>query len=211
MIWGTFSVFLHIKDPTNCKNVLITILSANVSRLKMPMFWNETGTPLWYGTAFLLHAIKKWWGNQFFDSPLDVHSAVNYLWSLKAFSRSFCPKQQPTYIILNKYSYTLMAVAALQDADQHIRSSLGLSILPKDNSTCRPGEWSQQQPSDNKTLALPLSHSRSFWPPPVFSHNRSQLALFWPVGSSEGNTSLHLCRNAKETQQTHYKCADLEV
>ena len=47
----------------------------------------------------------------------------------------------------------------MQGANQHIRSSLGFSILPKDTSTCRTGE-SNQQPHKNKTLALPLSHSR---------------------------------------------------
>ena len=46
-----------------------------------------------------------------------------------------------------------MAVA-MQGADQHIRGNLGFSILPKDTSTCIPGELNQQ-PSDNKTVALP--------------------------------------------------------
>ena len=48
----------------------------------------------------------------------------------------------------------LMVVAATQLANQQIRSSLGFSILLKDNSTCRPGELNQQ-PSDNRTLASP--------------------------------------------------------
>ena len=48
-------------------------------------------------------------------------------------------------------------MCAIYGADQQIRSSLGFSILPKDTSKCRPGE-SNQQPSDNKTLALPLRH-----------------------------------------------------
>ena len=46
----------------------------------------------------------------------------------------------------------------LQGDDQHIRSSLGFNILPMGTSTCRPGA-SNQQPSDNNTLALHLSHS----------------------------------------------------
>ena len=50
-------------------------------------------------------------------------------------------------------------MAAMQGADQHIRGSLGFSILPKDSSTCRPGE-SNQRPADNKTLAPVLSCSR---------------------------------------------------
>ena len=41
----------------------------------------------------------------------------------------------------------------------HIGSSLGFNILPKDTFTCRPGE-SNQQPSDNKALALPPSPNR---------------------------------------------------
>ena len=48
-----------------------------------------------------------------------------------------------------------MAVAAMQGADRHIRSSLGLSILPKDTLTRKRGE-SNQQPSDDKTLALQI-------------------------------------------------------
>ena len=52
-----------------------------------------------------------------------------------------------------------MAVATMQGAVQNIRSSSGFSILPKDTLTCRPGEL-KQKPSDNKTLAVPLSHSR---------------------------------------------------
>ena len=51
-----------------------------------------------------------------------------------------------------------MVVAAMQGADQHISSSVELRILPKDTSTCRPGDLNQQ-PSDNKMLALPPSHS----------------------------------------------------
>ena len=37
-----------------------------------------------------------------------------------------------------------MVVAAMQCADQHIRSSLEFSILPQDTSTCKPGESNQQ-------------------------------------------------------------------
>ena len=40
----------------------------------------------------------------------------------------------------------------------HITRVWGFSILHKDTLTCRPGE-SNQQPYDNKTLALPLSYS----------------------------------------------------
>ena len=44
---------------------------------------------------------------------------------------------------------------------QHIRSRLGFSILPKDTSSCRPGE-SNHRPSDNQMLALPLTKQLSF-------------------------------------------------
>ena len=64
------------------------------------------------------------------------------------FLRSFCPK------VSNSSSYT--------DGGQHIRSRLGFSILPKDTSTCTPGE-SNQQPSNNMSLALALSHSWPCW------------------------------------------------
>ena len=60
--------------------------------------------------------------------------------------------------VIHTYSHTLMAVAAMQAADWHIRSSLGFSILPKDTWTCRPGELNQQD--NNKAMVVPLSHSR---------------------------------------------------
>ena len=50
-----------------------------------------------------------------------------------------------------------MVVAAMKGADQHTRSSLGLSMLPMDTSTRRPGEMNQR-PYNNKTLALPAAH-----------------------------------------------------
>ena len=62
----------------------------------------------------------------------------------------------------NSNIHTLMAVADMHGAVQLIRSSSGFSILPKDTAGhCRPGE-SNQTPSDNKMLAQPLSHSRSY-------------------------------------------------
>ena len=60
-------------------------------------------------------------------------------WShLRTFSRCFCPKRFTEI-------HTLMSVAAMQGAAQHIRSSLGFSILPKDTSPCEPGELNQRQ------------------------------------------------------------------
>ena len=73
------------------------------------------------------------------------------------FSRRFCPKWITVF-------HTLMVLAAMWGAD-HIRSSLSVSMLHKDTSTCRPGE-SNQRPSNNKTLALtsePQLHITSLW------------------------------------------------
>ena len=71
----------------------------------------------------------------------------------RAFIRVFCPKR---LTVTHTYIHTLMAVAAMQGADQHVRSSLGLSILGKNTWTCRPrpGE-SNQRPAGNKMSALP--------------------------------------------------------
>ena len=66
----------------------------------------------------------------------------------RAFSRRFCPKLLTE---IHTYIHTLIVVAAMQGADQHIRISLGFSILLKDTY-------------DNKTLTLPLSQSRPSCP-----------------------------------------------
>ena len=67
------------------------------------------------------------------------------IFTFMTFNRHLCPRQLTVI-------HTLMAVAAMQ----HIRSSLRFSIFPEDTLTCRPEE-SDQQPFNNKTLALPLS------------------------------------------------------
>ena len=67
---------------------------------------------------------------------------------------AFCPKR---LTVIHLYIHALMAVAAIQGADQHIRNSSGDSILPKD--TAWQGE-SNQRHSDYKILALPLSQCR---------------------------------------------------
>ena len=59
-------------------------------------------------------------------------------------------------IYSNSNIFTRMVVAAIQ-CTAH-QDSLGFFIFPKDSLTCRPEE-SNQQPSNNKTLALHLSHS----------------------------------------------------
>ena len=55
----------------------------------------------------------------------------------------------------NSYWY-IHSYTAMQGANQHIRSSLGFSILPKDELTCRSRELNQW-PTDSTTLALPAS------------------------------------------------------
>ena len=54
-----------------------------------------------------------------------------------------------------------MAVVTMQDAYQHIKSSLGFSTLPKDTSTCRPEESTSDPPITRRWLnPLTLSHHR---------------------------------------------------
>ena len=69
---------------------------------------------------------------------LMEHDVISFFYNLhshfRAFSRRFCPKQLS------------------------VISSLGFSIMPKVSSTCRPAA-SNQRPSGNKALALPLIHS----------------------------------------------------
>ena len=61
-------------------------------------------------------------------------------------SRGFFSKA--TYSNYYLHSYLLTLAAVIQGANQHIRISLRFSILPKDTSTCRIGEMTQQL-SDN--------------------------------------------------------------
>ena len=42
--------------------------------------------------------------------------------------------------VIRTDAHRMMAAAAMPGANQHIRSSLGFNILPKDTSTCRPGK-----------------------------------------------------------------------
>ena len=76
-------------------------------------------------------------------------------------SRRFSPKW---LAVIHTYFHTPIGVAATQGAAQHIRSSLGFSILPKDTSTCRPGESNRkfttqevQLPKDNQNNRYRLS------------------------------------------------------
>ena len=57
------------------------------------------------------------------------------------------------FVRIHTYIQTLMAVAAVQEPEHQEQFSF------LDTSTCRPEEL-YQQPSDNKMLALPLSHNR---------------------------------------------------
>ena len=58
--------------------------------------------------------------------------------------------QSKSLKVIHTYIHRQMVVAAMQGANQHIRSSLGFSMLHKDTLACRPGE-SNQQPSSNKS------------------------------------------------------------
>ena len=76
-----------------------------------------------------------------------------------------------------------------------IRSSLGFSILPKDTSTYRPGEWNQR-PSDKKTMALPLSHSKTNTKKcksDVFDIDNPGYSLAPPLPSFLGYTNNNSC------------------
>ena len=59
--------------------------------------------------------------------------------TFSSFSRYVWPKR---LTVIHTYIHTLMAMAAMQGADQHIRSI----FLPKDPSTCRPGERTSNLP-----------------------------------------------------------------
>ena len=87
--------------------------------------------------------------------PANIYIYITY--TFRAFIRSFSPKW---LTVIHTHIHTLMVAAAMQGANQHIGSSLGFSVLPKDTLTCIPwdGGESNQQPSDNKMLAQ--CHSR---------------------------------------------------
>ena len=90
---------------------------------------------------------------------------ICFIFTFRAFSRRFCPKQ---LTVIQAYIHTLMAVVAMQGADQQIRSSLRFSILPKDTSTCKSGELNQW-PSDSTGSTPNHSHPIMFhyvdcWP-----------------------------------------------
>ena len=55
------------------------------------------------------------------------HGEFNFQHSADA----FCPKRLTAI-------HTLLVVAAMEGANQHIKRNLGFSIMPKDTSTCRP-------------------------------------------------------------------------
>ena len=61
-----------------------------------------------------------------FDNSESFYSLTGYTVTFRTFIRRFCPKR---LTVIHTYIHTLI----------HTRSSLGFSILPKDTSTCRPG------------------------------------------------------------------------
>ena len=85
--------------------------------------------------------------------------------------RHFCPKR---LTVIHTYIHTLMVVAAMKGADQHIGSSLGLSILSKDTVTCRPGEST----SDLQITRCWLYPWATVAKPPVHLMLRSPITLW---------------------------------
>ena len=55
----------------------------------------------------------------------------------------------PRLTVIHTYIHTLIAVAAMQGAVQHISSSLGFSILPKDTST-----WGTDRGTETSVLPI---------------------------------------------------------
>ena len=73
--------------------------------------------------------------------------------TFSTFIRYFCPKQ---LTVIQWYFHRLMAVAAMQGANQHIRSNLGFSILPTSFILdCPQTLWHADQ--GNRTSDLPLT------------------------------------------------------
>ena len=95
-------------------------------------------------------------------SVCDTFSAV-YI------KKKICPKW---LTVIHTYIHRLMVTSTSG-------AVLGFNILPKDILTSRPGE-SNHQPSNNKTLALPLSHSR---PPSqnTLRHVDKTLSSLWSL------------------------------
>ena len=111
---------------------------------------------LWWCIAQMA-PLKHWrhlWGREGCEFSTENLSLCPYAWTQAVKTEITCILAEATYS--NSYIHKLMAMAAMQGADQHMRSSLGFSILPKDTSTCTLGD-SNQQPFYYKTLALPLS------------------------------------------------------
>ena len=69
---------------------------------------------------------------------VDVTQSLDIISTYGHLADAFSPKRLTVTDI-----HTHTAVAAMGGADEHIRGSLGFSILPKDTSTCRPGESNQ--------------------------------------------------------------------
>ena len=113
-------------EQTRCSNVIPALGSISpTDRLHIWLSQRRVGEP---GTSYsqCVHS-----------SHFSLLLSSNL--QFKTFSRRFCPKQ-----LSYSYIHKPMAVAATQGADQHIRSSLGVSILPKDTLACRPGESNQR-------------------------------------------------------------------
>ena len=117
----------------------------------------------WWVLGTLWRCFNKVWRVRKQLGPSDCKQACclkhwcESLLQFRTFIRHFCPKQ-PTVIHTDGGGCHARFWPARPAGSDRFRSSLGFSILPKDTLTCTPGELNQW-PSDNKTLALPLSHS----------------------------------------------------
>ena len=105
------------------------------------IFCVNTDAPRWIN-------LVEWKGRFIVTTHLLI-----WVWGIMTFTFYQTPLSEVTY----SNSYTEGGGCHARCVNQHIRSSWGFSILPKDTLTCRPGE-SNQRPSNKKTLALSLSH-----------------------------------------------------
>ena len=132
--------WLHVRSPIVIVNRSITQLCSFLQCLRSFLFWRHRPQLHYVIQCHCFH-------------PLCFRCRWNrFAFTFRAFSRCLCTKP---LTINHTYISTLMAVAAMQGANQHIRSNLGFSILPNDTITCRPRDLNQRP---KKTLALPLIH-----------------------------------------------------
>ena len=98
-----------------------------------------------FNVQWILHCIMQWrWSVTFFS--------LYFTFTFRAF-RHFCPKR---LTVIHTYIHTLMVVAAMRSADQHIRSSLRVRYLAQ-------GHLHAEIHADqgNRTSELPITRRLS--------------------------------------------------